>query len=447
MDPKPRGSSPRKVVVASLIGTTIEWYDFFLFGVAAALIFNELFFPDFEPLVGTLLAFSTYAIGFVARPIGGLVFGHYGDKVGRKSMLVLSLGIMGAATFCIGLLPSYATIGVAAPILLVVLRFVQGFAIGGEWGGAILMAAEHGGAKRRGLFASWPQAGVPIGNLLAVGVVSLLGLLTSAAAFEAWGWRVAFLLSAVLVGVGLWVRATLAESPEFQALEERQETVRTPIVEVVRTHPRSVLVAMGARFAENVSYYIFTVFVLTYVTEELGLERAWALNAVLIASAVHLLAIPAAGALSDRVGRRPLYVFGAVGVGVWGFVFFALLDSRSFVAITLAVTVGLVLHAAMYGPQAAFFSEMFGTRVRYSGVSVGYQLASVFAGSLAPIVAVALLAEYGSALPVSFYLAGTAVITLVALAFAREARAADGPPAPPRPARFERERELETAAR
>ncbi len=447
MDPKPRGSSPRKVVVASLIGTTIEWYDFFLFGVAAALIFNELFFPDFEPLVGTLLAFSTYAIGFVARPIGGLVFGHYGDKVGRKSMLVLSLGIMGAATFCIGLLPSYGTIGVAAPILLVVLRFVQGFAIGGEWGGAILMAAEHGGAKRRGLFASWPQAGVPIGNLLAVGVISLLGLLTSAAAFEAWGWRVAFLLSAVLVGVGLWVRATLAESPEFQALEERQETVRTPIVEVVRTHPRSVLVAMGARFAENVSYYIFTVFVLTYVTEELGLERAWALNAVLIASAVHLLAIPAAGALSDRVGRRPLYVFGAVGVGVWGFVFFALLDSRSFVAITLAVTVGLVLHAAMYGPQAAFFSEMFGTRVRYSGVSVGYQLASVFAGSLAPIVAVALLAEYGSALPVSFYLAGTAVITLVALAFAREARAPDEPPAPPRPARFERERELETAAR
>jgi metabolite-proton symporter len=447
MDPKPRGSSPRKVVVASLIGTTIEWYDFFLFGVAAALIFNELFFPDFEPLVGTLLAFSTYAIGFVARPIGGIVFGHYGDKIGRKSMLVLSLGIMGVATFCIGLLPSYATIGVAAPILLVVLRFVQGFAIGGEWGGAILMAAEHGGAKRRGLFASWPQAGVPIGNLLAVGVVSLLGLLTSAAAFEAWGWRVAFLLSAVLVGVGLWVRATLAESPEFQALEQRAETVRTPIVEVVRTHPRSVLVAMGARFAENVSYYIFTVFVLTYVTEELGLERSWALNAVLIASAVHLLAIPAWGALSDRVGRRPLYVFGAAGVGVWGFVFFALLDTASFAAITLAIAVGLVLHAAMYGPQAAFFTEMFGTGVRYSGVSIGYQLASVFAGSLAPIVAVALLAEYGSALPVSFYLAGTAVITLVALAFAREARVPDEPPVPPRPARFEREPELESAAR
>ena len=354
---------------------------------------------------------------------------------------------MGAATFCIGLLPSYASIGVAAPILLVVLRFVQGFAIGGEWGGAILMAAEHGGAKRRGLFASWPQAGVPIGNLLAVGVVSLLGLLTSAAAFEAWGWRVAFLLSAVLVGVGLWVRATLAESPEFEALEQRAETVRTPIVEVVRRHPRSVLVAMGARFAENVSYYIFTVFVLTYVTEELGLERSWALNAVLIASAVHLLAIPAWGALSDRVGRRPLYVFGAVGVGVWGFVFFALLDTASFAAITLAIAVGLVLHAAMYGPQAAFFSEMFGTGVRYSGVSIGYQLASVFAGSLAPIVAVALLAEYGSALPISFYLAGMAVITLVALAFAREARADDEPAVPLRPARFEREPEYDTVGR
>jgi metabolite-proton symporter len=421
-------TSLKKVVAASVIGTTIEWYDFFVFGVAAALIFNTLFFPSFDPLVGTLLSFATYAIGFVARPIGGLVFGHFGDKIGRKSMLVTTLLIMGVSTVLIGCLPTYGTIGVAAPILLVALRFIQGFALGGEWGGAVLMAAEYGTKGRRGFYASFPQAGAPAGNMLAVGVLSLLTATMSTATFESWGWRVAFLFSGVLVAIGLWIRTTIAESPLFEqsrkAAEEEAKNAatpaRAPIFELIKSYRRSVLIAMGARFAENVSYYIFTVFVLTYATKQLDLSRGFVLNAVLVASAIHLVTIPLWGALSDRVGRRPLYMIGAVGVGVWGFVFFALLDTKSWPLMLLALAVGLLFHGAMYGPQAAFFSELFGTRVRYSGASVGYQLASVFAGSLAPIIAVALLASYGTAFPISVYLAATAVVTLVAVFVCRE---------------------------
>jgi metabolite-proton symporter len=415
-----------KVVSASLVGTTIEWYDFFLYGSAAALVFNKLFFPEQAPAVGTMLAFGTYALGFVARPIGGIVFGHFGDKVGRKQMLVVALLLMGIATFAIGLLPTYATIGVAAPLLLLLCRLIQGFAVGGEWGGAVLMVAEHGSRERRGFWSSWPQAGVPAGNLLSVLVLFILASTTSDAAFLAWGWRVPFLLSAVLVVIGLWIRLSLTESPLFaraQAeFERRQVQRRAPAFDAVRKYPREVLSAMGARFVENVCYYIFTAFVLTYVTETVGLDRQVALNAVLVASAVHFVVIPLFGALSDRIGRRPLYLVGAVGVGVWGFVFFPLLDSASQVGITVAITVGLVLHAAMYGPQAAFFSELFGTSVRYSGASIGYQLASVFAGSLAPIIALALLSAYGSSVPVSVYLAASAVLTVVAVVLTRETR-------------------------
>ncbi|MFI7679914.1 MFS transporter [Actinophytocola sp. NPDC049390] len=417
-----------RIVSASLVGTTVEWYDFFLYSSAAALVFNKLFFPTSDPLTGTLLAFTTYAIGFLARPIGGLVFGHFGDKVGRKKLLVISLLLMGGATFAMGLLPTYATIGVAAPLLLTLLRLIQGFALGGEWGGAVLIVSEHGGTSRRGFWASWPQCGAPGGNLLATAVLAILAAVQTEEAFMAWGWRIPFLLSAVLVVIGLWIRLAVAESPVFLAAqrkaEERGVVEKAPIVEVFEHSRRQVFIAMGARMGENVSYYVITAFILVYITESLGLAKSVGLNAVLVGSAIHFVTIPLWGLLSDRVGRRAVYLFGAVAMGVWGFVFFALLDTRSFGVIAFATTVGLVLHGAMYGPQAAFFSELFGTRVRYSGASVGYQLASILAGGLAPLIAVALLDAWDSTLPVSLYLVAMCLITVVAVLVARETKGA-----------------------
>lgn len=419
----------KKVVGASLIGTTVEWYDFFLYGSAAALVFNKLFFPTADPLTGTLLAFTTYAIGFLARPLGGVVFGHYGDRLGRKKLLVLSLLLMGGATMLMGVLPTYASVGVAAPILLTFLRLVQGFALGGEWGGAVLIVSEHGDAKRRGYWASWPQAGVPCGNLLATAVLAVLAAVQSEADFLAWGWRIPFLLSGVLVVIGLWIRLTVSESPVFLAAQEKRakEPVqeKAPVLELLKHNWREVLIAMGARFAENVSYYVITAFILVYLTTGLGLSKSVGLNAVLIASAVHLVTIPVWGHLSDRFGRRAIYLIGAVGIGVWIFVFFPMLDTKDPVLITVAATVGLVLHGAMYGPQAAFFSELFGTRVRYSGASVGYQLASIAAGALAPLIATALLKAYGTSFPISIYVVITCVITVIAILLAKETRGAD----------------------
>ncbi|MFE1468712.1 MFS transporter [Nocardiopsis dassonvillei] len=418
-----------RVVTASLIGTTIEWYDFFLYGSAAALVFNHVFFPESDPLVGTMLAFTTYAVGFVARPLGGLVFGHFGDRIGRKQLLVISLLLMGGSTFAIGLLPTYAVIGVAAPLLLTLLRVVQGFALGGEWGGAVLLVAEHGEPRHRGFWASWPQAGAPGGNLLATAVLAVLAVVMSDAAFLSWGWRVPFLLSGVLVLIGLWVRLAVSESRVFRDAHERAAASarpeRAPILGVLRDHWREALVAMGVRMAENVSYYVVTAFILVYATQEAGMPNGQVLNAVLVASAVHLVTIPAWGALSDRIGRRPVTALGAAGAGLWVFAFFPLVDAGTFWSVTLAVTVGLVLHGAMHGPQAAFFSELFSTRVRYSGASVGYQLASIVAGGLAPLVATALLASFGSSVPVSLYVAAMAAVTLVAVAAARETRGRD----------------------
>jgi metabolite-proton symporter len=417
-----------KVVAASLIGTTIEWYDFFLYGSAAALVFNKLFFPNVDPLTGTLLAFTTYAIGFLARPLGGVVFGHFGDKIGRKKLLVLALVLMGGATFAMGLLPTYASIGIAAPLLLTLLRLVQGFALGGEWGGAVLIVSEHGDAKRRGFWASWPQAGVPLGNLLATAVLAVLAAVQTDEAFLSWGWRVPFLLSGLLVGVGLWIRLTVSESPIFLEAQRKAElnkkpvAEKAPIVTLLRLHWREVLIAMGSRMGENVSYYVITAFILVYITGPLGLSKSYGLNAVLIASVIHFVSIPLWGALSDRVGRRGVYLFGAVGVGVWIFVFFTLLDTKSFGAILLATTVGLVLHGAMYGPQAAFFSELFGTNVRYSGASVGYQLASIVAGALAPLIATALLKEFGSTVPVALYVGFACLLSVIAVVVAKETR-------------------------
>ena len=421
----PPASSVRRIIVASLIGTSLEWYDFFIYGTAAALVFNKIFFPGFEPLVGTLLAFATYAVGFVARPLGGVVFGHYGDKLGRKNVLIFTLLLMGVSTFLIGVLPAYATIGVAAPILLVALRFLQGLGLGGEWGGAVLMTLESGDPKRRGLNASWPQVGVPIGLLLANGVLSLMGAVTSDSAFQAWGWRVPFLLSGVLVLVGLWIRLTIAESPLFRELETGDTKARAPIVDVLRTYPKRVLLAIGARVGVDVAFYSFVLFITTYVVTYLKLPDSYALNAVLIAAACQVVLIPWFGVLSDRFGRRPVYLFGAIGAAVWVFVFFALLDTGSFVLIVLATVVALVLHAAMYGPQASFIAEMFPTRVRYTGASMGYQLAGILGGAVAPIVSVALLDKYDTSLVVSLYVVAMLVITAACVAAAPETSRVD----------------------
>ena len=426
----PGKTSIGKVVFASLVGTAVEWYDFFLYGSAAALVFGALFFPESDPVTGTLLAFGTYALGFVARPLGGVVFGHFGDRVGRKKMLVVALMMMGIATFAIGLLPTYATIGLAAPILLLVCRLVQGFAVGGEWGGAVLMVAEHGDEKNRGFWSSWPQAGVPLGNLLATGVLCLLAAVQSDDAFNSWGWRIPFLLSAILVIIGLFVRLSLEESPIFQEAkdeiaEKKQTASHLPLLEVIKTYPKEVLIAMGMRMAENISYYIFTVISITYVTTYLEADKDLILEMLLIGAAIQFVLIPVIGALSDRVGRRPLYLVGAAGVGVWGFVFFGLLDNMTAGSVFAAVMIGLLFHSLMYSPQAAFFSELFGTSVRYTGASVGYQLASIFAGALAPIIAVKLLGDVAekNTTAVGIYMAIASAVTIVAVLIARETKA------------------------
>jgi metabolite-proton symporter len=413
-------SSTRRVVIASFIGTTIEWYDFFLYGTASALVFNKLFFPNFDPLAGTMAAFATYAVGFFARPVGGIVFGHFGDKIGRKSMLVTTLMLMGVATVLIGLLPTYSQIGVWAPILLVLLRFVQGFGVGGEWGGAVLMAVEHGAQGRRGFYASWVQAGVPVGLLLANAVFMLASSMDEKA-FLSWGWRVPFLLGVLLLGVGMFIRLKIIESPVFTQAKMEDAGPKVPILAVLRDHPRNVLLAMGARFAENAFFYIFTVLVLSYGSQQLGMPKATLLNAVLIGSAVQLIVIPCFGALSDHVGRRPVYLGGAFFLMLFAFPFFWMIESRQTVLVVLAVVIGLIGHAAMYGPQAAFFSELFGTRVRYSGASLGYQLASPLAGGLAPLIATALLDQSGGRpWSVALYLIFMAVITLISVWLAEE---------------------------
>jgi metabolite-proton symporter len=428
--PGRRSAAARRVIVASLIGTSLEWYDFFLYGSAAALVFGKLFFPTFEPLTATLLAFTTYAVGFVARPLGGIVFGHFGDRVGRKKVLVATLILMGAGTFAIGLVPTYATWGVAAPLALITLRFVQGLGLGGEWGGAVVMSLEHGNPRRRGLNASWPQVGVPAGNLLATGVLWAMSLLQSDAAFLSWGWRVPFLLSGLLIIVGLWIRVAVTESPLFAEVEAGGAKARVPLVEVLRRHPRGLLVAMAARVGTDVAFYTFALYVLTYLTRTVHLPKTVALTAVLAGSAVQLVLIPAFGALSDRVGRRPVYALGALAAAGWAFALFPLLDTANKTVIVLAVVVALATHAAMYGPQAAFVAELFSTRLRYSGASMGYQIAGIFGGALAPIIAVELVRRTGDAFAVSVYVAAMLAITGVGLLFAPETSRTDIDAAP-----------------
>ncbi|HEV7661841.1 MAG TPA: MFS transporter [Allosphingosinicella sp.] len=413
----------RRVIMASMIGTTIEWYDFFLYNSAAALVFNRLFFPQFDPLTGTLLAFATYALGFVARPLGGIVFGHFGDRIGRKRLLMLSLVLMGAATVLIGLLPTYGAIGIWAPAALIVLRLVQGFAVGGEWGGAVLMAAEHGDSARRGFWASWPQAGVAAGFLLSAGMLAAINGLLSEADFLAWGWRVPFLASVVLVVVGWYIRNRVAESRLFEAaIEAAEAPPKLPALEVFRERPKAVLLGAGLRVGENISYYILTAFSLTFLVTISEESRALALNALLIGAAVQFFAIPLFAALSDRIGRRSVYAFGGFGLAAWSFALFPLLASGNYALIVLALVVGLVLHGAMYGPQAAMIAELFPTRIRYSGASIAYQLTAIFAGSLAPIVALWLYRKYDSALPVAIYVGGACAISGITALLARETK-------------------------
>jgi len=420
---RPR-SSLRQVVLASLIGTTIEWYDFFLYGTAAALVFGKLFFPAKDPLTGLLQAFLTYSLGFVARPIGGVVFGHFGDRIGRKRLLMASLVLMGAASMAMGLLPTYQQIGVAAPVLLAALRFVQGFAVGGEWGGAVLMAGEFGDAARRGSWSGWPQVGVPAGNLLAAGVLAAMAAAQSEADFLAWGWRVAFLLSGLLVAIGWWVRSTLSESPQFEAAEARAARAAepAPAIQVLKHRPGGVAIGAGLKFGENVAYYVVTTFAIAYLAETVHAKRQIGLDAVLIGSAIELVTMPLFSALSDRIGRRPVYAFGALAMAGWGFVFFGLLHGGTGVDATIAVAVALVLHGAMYGPQASFIAELFPTRYRYSGVSIAYQVTSIFAGSLAPVIAVALLQRTRSTAPIAAYLALACLVSAIAALTARETR-------------------------
>ncbi|HRE79622.1 MAG TPA: MFS transporter [Opitutaceae bacterium] len=422
-----RGSpaSFQRVVVSSMLGTAIEWYDFFLYGTAAALVFNRLFFPTLDPLTGTTAAFGSYAVGFFARPIGGIIFGHFGDKIGRKSMLVTTLVMMGVATFLIGLLPTYNQVGLWAPGLLVALRVVQGLAVGGEWGGAVLMVAEHADERRRGFFVSWVQVGVPVGLLMATGVFTLFSYLPDAS-FLSWGWRIPFLFGIVLTGLGFFIRLRVMESPVFSQAQKRKPAATLPIIAVLRDHKRNVLLAMGARMAENAFFYLFTIWVLSYAMQHLGVAKSTLLNGVLIGSAVQLVAIPWFGALSDRFGRKPVYLAGTLFLLLYCQPFFWLIQTGETVWIWTAIVVGMIGHASLYGPQAAFFSELFGTQTRYTGASLGYQLAAPFSGGLAPLIASWLLVwSGGSTWPIVAYMAVLAGITLVSILLAAETRNTD----------------------
>jgi MFS transporter, MHS family, shikimate and dehydroshikimate transport protein len=414
-----------KVAFASLIGTTVEWYDFYIYGTAAALVFPKLFFPSFSPGAGLLAALSTYAVGFAARPLGGIVFGHFGDRVGRKKMLVISLLAMGIATLAMGLVPGYAQIGILAPAIIVALRFVQGFAVGGEWGGAVLMAVEHAPAGKRGFYGSWPQIGSPLGLVLSTAAFSAVGMLVDDEAFLSWGWRVPFLLSSILIVVGLVVRLRIMESPVFAQLEASGGTARMPVTEAITKHARSVLGAAGAFVVINTVFYLVTVLGLSWATSHVGIPRGTFLAAVLVAAVIMCGTVPLFGALSDRVGRRPVFAAGAIVVALSAFPLFAMIESGSTPLLFLGVIVIMGLgHPLMYGPQAALYSEMFPPQVRYSGASLGYQIGGML-GGLVPLLASALLISYDNASwPMAALLAGIAVISLLSLLTIR-ARYAD----------------------
>ncbi len=418
--PNPLPTSMRRLAGASSVGTTLEWYDFTVYNTLAALVFGRLFFPSADPLAGAALAFSTYAVGYLSRPLGGIVFGRLGDHKGRRAVLVVTLVAMGLTTAGIGFLPTYDAVGIASPILLVTLRFVQGIALGGEWAGAVLLAMESGRPDRRGLNASWTQIGPSAGTLLATGTIALITACLSDDAFLAWGWRLPFAGSLILVGFGVWIRRGVTESPLFEGLAEKHRTVEAPVGTVLRRHWRQLLIAGGSRVGADVHYGLLVVFTLTYVTTILHLPRTLALEALLVGAAANAVTIPLAGLLSDRFGRRPVYGLGVLGAAVWAFGLFALIDTTVPALVVLAVTIGLILHAVMYGPQAAFITEQFPTAVRATGASLAYTVAGIVGGGFAPLIFVSLYARYGATLPVSLYVLGALAVTSVALIVARE---------------------------
>ncbi len=415
-------SKMNSIVFASCFGTIIEWYDFLIYATAAALVFNKAFFPTFDPLAGTLAALGSYAVGFLARPLGGALFGHFGDRLGRKSMLVLTLFIMGFSTFCIGLLPTYASIGVLAPILLILLRIIQGIGLGGEWGGASLMVLEHAPSEKRGFYSSFVQIGFPIGLVLATLVFALVTKMSDAD-FAAYGWRIPFLVSIVLLGVGTFVRSRVPETPVFEALKMRDGLSNSPVVEAVGKNTRTFLIAVGLKLSEVSWVYMLTVFVVVYATTRLSLPKQMMLDAVMYAALFELISIPFFGWLSDRIGRRPLYIAGALFTMAFAFPLFWMLETKSAAIVFTAVIVAMNFgHGMMFGPESTYFPELFGARVRYSGASFGFQVAAALGGGFAPIIATALAGYFGGTTGVSVMMIGLAAITLAAALAARETR-------------------------
>ncbi|GAA0372246.1 MHS family MFS transporter [Actinoallomurus spadix] len=411
----PQRSQVRRAAAAAIVGTSIEWYDFFLYNTAAAVVFKDVFFPKSTDYVGTLSSFATYAVGFAARPVGAAIFGHWGDRLGRKATLIVTLLLMGVSSALIGVLPGTGTIGIAAPILLVALRVLQGIAVGGEWSGSVLLSMEWGNPRRRGLMASWPQIGVPIGLIL--GTVAMSSLATASGdAFKDWGWRIPFLFSLVLVGIGLWVRLRVMETPMFAEVVERRAVEKVPVLEVIRRHPKEIVLSALLRCSEQMPFYIFTSFALTYVVKHAGLSKTFALNAVAVAAALELVLIPAFGHLSDTVSRKRVYAAGALLLGVIAFPYFALINTAVPAVVFLTIVLAQVPHAMQYGPQASLIAEVFPTRLRYGGAGIGYQLASVIAGGPAPLLATWLLHDHGWwAISLAMVVASLLTLTATAL--------------------------------
>lgn len=410
-----QAQSMRKIAFASSLGTTVEWYDFYIYGIAAGLVFGPLFFPEFSEVAGTLAAFATFAVGFIARPLGGIIFGHLGDKIGRKAMLVATIMIMGIGTFLIGILPTYASIGLAAPVLLIVVRFVQGIGLGGEWGGAVLMTIEHSPPSKRGFYASWPQMGVAPALLLSYGVFLILAEFLSRSQMDVWGWRLPFMFSLVLVGVGLYIRLRITETPAFRRVQKAQSQSQMPIVDVLCNYPKQVLLCAGTMVLNNAMFFVLITFMLSYATTTVGVDRGAVLRAILLSSIILFVFTVVGGALSDKVGRRPVILSGHVLGGLFAFPIFWLVNTGRPLLVSVAIIVGMIPPAVVWGAMAAFFAELFGTRVRYSGISLGLQFGTILGGGFAPFISAWLLATFGGSWAISLYLTVLALVSIASV--------------------------------